>query len=565
MPDGQVEPDQTDQIYTQYMPKKKKKFTKKRAKKYWPLVVVGVLMFIAAVLIYQSVEPEPGISYPGAKSQWEARFKSLIGEKFEALSISQTDKAIDNNYLTTTFSDSFSSLAWVDTEETTLYFDWIGTNLLFPPHISVEEVRGDALLDMFIPTSVVSGNGTVLFRGKHRVTNQEYMIVWGISDNRWKKIDFAALGLSAKDRIIKAVYQASGADEWLIFAQKGDEVVLIRADFNTSSFRSHTLSIAVFNNKHIACGTESCVLYHAQSSEFVTLDLDSFETNTLKNLSRIVAQNNPIQVVVIKRELSQYGWVIGLSFEKQFELWQYAPVFQPQSPLLLIFSQDVEYPGYLSLLSRANDSLFVLWASYFTHAYEIQSNGSVLDLSSRFGWRILKNNPVKVYELLHALYITNTDGRIIRFNDEINTRIDNLFWFNFSPNFLDIVLSKEDAGYIIVGVPGGGTKLYQFIDYGFDLSVARQAVSKQVNFEVKNIGAARINGLDAGLSQAKIKYYLSNNGGTTWQKTEQGQVARFKDQGNDFRWKIKIVPYKKAIPYKSPYLRSINLVYWYEN
>jgi len=119
-------------------------------------------------------------------------------------------------------------------------------------------------------------------------------------------------------------------------------------------------------------------------------------------------------------------------------------------------------------------------------------------------------------------------------------------------------------GYLMAGVPNGGTKIYQFEDRGFNLQGMRQVVSKKVNFAVKNIGAAQISNLDAGVKNSDTKYFLSNDGGLNWEETIPGKIVIFENQdnANDLRWKIVITP-DNGIAHETPYLSSINFKYWY--
>lgn len=583
------------------MTKKTKKNRIENIKKYGPLFIAVVLVFVAAGLLYQRTLPKPEILSPEVETQWDIGQKPLVEkkqtqvkiqpqplteEKFEAPPIKQTNNIIDNNYLTATFSDSFSSLAWIDTQQTSLYFDWTGTNILFPPDIIAQEMTENSVLDTFVPELVQQANSTVVFAGHHMLNKQKEVIVWDRDNDTWKRFEFDTLGIPQNHTII-SINNIPVYNQWIVFTkeEKTHAFYVYEFDFEMKYINQADLGL-IPQGVSTNCGNSTCLIYFKDSLEFFTLDMASLELSREKELQNMVREKDIDSVIIEYVNTKNERWFVGVAQKKGFEIWQYEPFATNRNPVSLIFSQELEYPGHLALLARANGRVFVFWASYFTRAYEIQLNGAVFDLSSRFGWRISENAPVSLYEIADFIYIINNNGVIIRFNNEINARIDHLFWLNFSPSFLKItpVFSKGLAlkpnlrvrplsdtqvpqasvsGYIIVGIPGGGTKLYEFTDLGFDLGAVRQIVSKQVNFEVSNIGAAQISGLEAGLSQSKTEYYLSNDKGITWEKTELGHVVKFKTQGNDLRWKIKIVPYKKAIRFKTPYLDSINFTYWY--
>jgi len=94
----------------------------------------------------------------------------------------------------------------------------------------------------------------------------------------------------------------------------------------------------------------------------------------------------------------------------------------------------------------------------------------------------------------------------------------------------------------------------------------RQAVSKKVNFNVKEIKASRIDKSENLEINSKIRYFFSNNQGIDWIETEIGQVVYFEDTGNDLRWRVIISPLKRTgqEAKNSSEISSINLTYWYE-
>ena len=287
----------------------------------------------------------------------------------------------------------------------------------------------------------------------------------------------------------------------------------------------------------------------------ISSDKNQEDILSLPKITELVTKKNPKQVVITDINGSN-SYIIGLTQEKAFELWIYNPA---EGDIRLLFGKITEYPGHLALLSRANGNIFVLWASYFTLGYEIDNDMRVKDLTDSFGWRISSNNSVKLYEIDGFVYILNEDGSIIRYNDEINVRIDKEFWFTYKPNFLEIIGNS----YLRAGVPNGATKTYQFKDSGFNLRGTRQVVSKKVNFSVKNIAAAEIRRLNAGVENSNTKYFLSNDGGLSWNETTPGQIVIFENQdnANDLRWKIVIDP-DKDVSKTTPYLNSINFKYW---
>ena len=423
--------------------KKKNKFFK-----YFNPVFVVLVITIIGFFLYQRTIQEPLVSFPIESAEIEQEVVEEIVETEEEIT-KEPEKNIpqpvqpklDNGLFTATFTDGFSSQAWLDVEQTDLYFDWTGTNLLFPLSVTTQEI-----------------------------TTQDAL---------------------ANEELTQ------------IFADKSEENSIL----------------------------------------------------SLPEITELVAEKNPKQVVAVKGQGSN-TYIIGLAQEKAFEVWEYDSV---EKNLKLLLGKTVEYPGNLALLGCSN-SVFVLWASYFTLGYEIDNSGVIKDLTNDFGWRVSSDNPVKLYDIDGFVYIINENGLIVRYNNEISVRIDQEFWFTYQPEFLEMA----GNGYLMAGVPNGGTKIYQFEDRGFNLQGMRQVVSKKVNFAVKNIGAAQISNLDAGVKNSDTKYFLSNDGGLNWEETIPGKIVIFENQdnANDLRWKIVITP-DNGIAHETPYLSSINFKYWY--
>jgi hypothetical protein len=248
---------------------------------------------------------------------------------------------------------------------------------------------------------------------------------------------------------------------------------------------------------------------------------------------------------------------LGLAQQNSFEVWEYNSQSKEKK---MILSQETEYPGYLALYLRENGELFVFWASRYSLAYQINSEGAIQDLSDAFGWRVASNNPIFINEYNDFIYIFNQkNGSIVRYNDQICARLDQEFWFNYQPEFLGM-----EKNFLLVQVPGGDKKVYQVDDYGFDLRKKRQVVSEKVNFEVRSVGAAQIIKIDGSFAESEVQYFLSNDGGNSWKETQPGKIVIFEDQqqANDLRWKIVIDPEKEVAP-QTPYINSIGLKYWY--
>ena len=487
----------------------------------------------------------------------------------------------------------------------------------------------------------------ILFFGAHRLSQKKEIVVWRMTltntdmtrtdaEGGWSKYDGEILGFEKDEEILQVKFL--NKNKWLVLsrlngvlklnflelssqgrsASGGKKENLISTPFKT------TENLICQQEAQIECDSEKCLLSCSNEWEFWEINLANKNLQKLEKLSAFLQQNKPEQITIFNFENSGF-WKLGRSNSKWLIVRSQKiakadirenPLSNPresasaseassdkeyqiileqlkadQTLELFAPTQKAEYPGRPSLLQFAH-KIFLFWGSYFTQAYEINAKGEVTDLTPSFGWRISANKPYHLYKLPHFIYIKNEDRSIIRWGGGTNVRIDPQFWLTFSPDFMRIITkSEEDGGYLIAGVPSGGTKVYWFSDSGFDLSRPQTAASVKINFPVAKIAAARITRVDGNSENAKIKYWLSNDGGATWQETAPGEITLFnKTQTdtdltrtntenirvnqrtnprasalveNDLRWKIEITPNQFGTSYTTPYLGAIYLEYWY--
>ena len=544
------------------MKKKVKKY--KYKKKYFipllVLVIAGLVFFLIS-----KIPLEPEISYE-------------VPEVPEAPEVSEIPEIPEEEagYYTATFSDSFSGQAWLDTEKTSLYFDWTSTNLLFPPVIETEELLGPDFLDNFIPEKVSASQNLVLFSGIHRLSKKRQILLWDQGENKWSKFDFARLGFDEREGPL-AVFSGRWPHEWFIFSRQGPN---IQANFlriingSPQPIKGPAKSIGSLQEAQIECSFKECLIYIPEAGFFRFLPDTGFQK--LEILLRRLQEKSPDEIFIFKdRDPGTYllAWSKKKDDFYEFSVWGIE--IMGDEPIIKVILAEGQtrgrYPGRPALLRLENGNIFLFWGSYWTQAYEISPTGGLRDLTESFGWRISAAKTFHLYNFPHSIYIKNEDRSVIRWNDETNVRIDPKFWLTFNPSFLEIIpltltsnVNERDTGYLIAGVPAGGTKIFEFTDSGFDLSQIRQAVSQKVNFSVPAIMAAEISSLQGEAKNAKIECWLSNDAGVNWTKAEVGQKIAFKTRGNDLRWRIRIIPETSCFSYITPYLRSIHLQYWYE-
>ncbi len=557
-------------------------------KRYFGLTTLVLAIIFALLLVYQQTAEEPEVSYPAEPAESEKpeeiQPEQAIQPQKETLEAKPSEGIkISGQFYTATFSDSFSGLAWLDEEKTTLYFDWTGTNLLFPPKIEVKEILTKEVLNNFITEQVGSSEERVLFLGQDRLTGQKQILLWQPDlaqvepgQEQWSKFDFSQVGLEQDIEVVAIRSQQTG---WLVFAQQADQSSIIiyqlsvspeKIPLELSVINKSMLRVEFVKDLQVACGHKLCLIYLSSLSGFWEFNIQSNEFQKLTKLSAIFQKQNPEQIVLapplvrsdLTRSAGQEKWLIAWAKGQQFKLEEYQPADQS---LNVLISQSTKHPGQLAFLLLSDDKIFVFWASDFSQGYRVDFKGRIIDFSSKFGWRISANQKVRLYEFSKSIYIKNKSGSIIRWNQDLNVKINQEFWLAYTPNFLEIIPfnHQSSGGYLIAGVPNNGTKVYQFTDLGFNLDALRQVVSKKVNFSVAEIKAAQISHLQGSEVNSQIEYFLSNNGGENWHQVDLGGIINFETLGNDLRWKTQITPQELSTNYQTPYLSSINLKYWY--
>ena len=149
-----------------------------------------------------------------------------------------------------------------------------------------------------------------------------------------------------------------------------------------------------------------------------------------------------------------------------------------------------------------------------------------------------------------ALYV-GSDGESLALIDPTKDTVQDLSYY-MPPDYQDeywgklpitalLYISETDSLFI----GGDLRKFIQYKDHAF-------IVSRTINSQHKDIKEATVDYTDNG----NIEYYLSNNGGGTWNKVSQNEKLIFPKEGKDLRWKI-------FIKDKDSYTSSITIRYKY--
>ena len=578
--------------------RKKRKYRrrKKQVKRFFSPFLLFTIIIFAIIIVSQKTAPETEIEYNVVEDQVEQQaepedsiIKNIIEQIKEEPVEVEVPADVNIKGKQATFSDFFSSLAWVDSQKTDLYFDRNSTNLTFPTDIRVNQIDARSIFSSFIPTSIASGGGEALITGRNRITRNNEIYLWhlsgsGLDSGLPVEYDWGKTGISNSAEIIQ-IYSLHNKGvgilgNWLVFLSSSSaeqtltSINVVFLDKDAQIIGKKKLG-DFSNNTQIKCGNQNCLMYDPLEMRFWQFHMGSQDLIPLPTLSNKTMAQSPNQVTfshLVSRlgvnPPSKEGWMIGMAKDKQISLFKstWGSSFQVDG-VEEVFEKITEYDGVLSLFTKSDGNVFVLWSGYFAQAYEVSPDNSVKDLTGQFGWRISTGKDVKIFERGQFLYIINDNKSVVRFDGNINVGLNDKIGFEYSPSFLEMIFSNNQTNqeaFLISKVPGSGTKVYSLFDYGFDFNDAKQIASTKVNFNVNKINGARFDNLDFSANNSTINYFLSNNGGQTWIKTELGQKTKINTRGSDLRWKVAIIPSQEIDLNEPVYVRSIKLTYWYE-
>lgn len=102
---------------------------------------------------------------------------------------------------------------------------------------------------------------------------------------------------------------------------------------------------------------------------------------------------------------------------------------------------------------------------------------------------------------------------------------------------------------------GGYSGLEQSFTYKYGDSII---LSKIVDNTIESINTATLTATDSTPSSTSISYYLSNDGGVTWESTTSGSAHTFTSTGSDLRWKAVLNTTDVS---KTAYISNISITY----
>ncbi len=106
-------------------------------------------------------------------------------------------------------------------------------------------------------------------------------------------------------------------------------------------------------------------------------------------------------------------------------------------------------------------------------------------------------------------------------------------------------------------VKNGIVEAYRLNDRGYEQKDKYIWESSRINSGALPIKFGRI---VSAVGEGKIRYFLSNDGGSSWLEAKLGEFVKFPSDTSDFRWKAELLP--SSDQYSSPWLNMIGVEYY---
>lgn len=220
----------------------------------------------------------------------------------------------------------------------------------------------------------------------------------------------------------------------------------------------------------------------------------------------------------------------------------------------------------------------VVYAAYMSRVFQVDARGKVIDYSAHFGnsgrfdaraFGGMRNGELAVYPVIFskdgAWWITSGEGSTKPFLEKISgsSVIDYASLAFSGENTLRAAPGTASHTIVVTG----GAKTYLLRDDGFSQKSVQWA-SSRLNDWNGAISRAVITGVDAsdayktagGVDEGTIRYFLSNDGGSTWTPASVGVPVNFPSTGGDFRFKIELSPSANN-KYVTPWAGTIAVEY----
>jgi hypothetical protein len=244
-----------------------------------------------------------------------------------------------------------------------------------------------------------------------------------------------------------------------------------------------------------------------------------------------------------------------------------------------------QYAGEIIFGSDGLSKLFLLYSAYQGEAFEFRVDPLLKDsvprisASMHFNARVMEEGAIepRIFYKSGAWWIFSVNNRpkLLRIRSGMASDLTDTVISQTAlngtlngANFFAAPAPEANTIYIILS-----DKTYRLRDLGFS-AVSRDGSRRFASWESLRLNAwegeivrgrfIRIvdsqTALNGTLNGAKIKYFLSNDGGRNWAEAELNKFVNFETTGGDFRWRAEL--FSSGSQYKSPWIKQIGVEYY---
>ncbi|MDO8664127.1 MAG: hypothetical protein Q7K44_01035 [Candidatus Liptonbacteria bacterium] len=434
------------------------------------------------------------------------------------------------------FTELFSGTGWMNKEKTDVYQDPKLSSISFPPDYEWQEVP--ALSDGLKDETIIAANGN----GKEVVLIAKGGKIFEFQNDSGPIQQIGQIASAPlKDAMLD--YDDS-AGVWVVAAssESGIEVGPVNRAVPVN---------APGSIDGLVCGNGECLLLAKSAINSFSIANPSALNKvnfppgkSFESLSLGKAKNILI-VGGVRKEGSTYNGSIFKYSAGSLSIINNQSLFSSPYPGTIRFGYDSE-----------NNQILAVYAAYIGQAYKFSVNpllesgvprisaSTIEDFSSFFPQRVMNGNITpKIFKYGNAWWLSSeinqTSTKFIRIEggagvDFAGTLIRGQQSFELLPGF------NPNELYAIVG--SQSPKIYRFIDKGYKKDKKIVWESLRLNRFDNEIISGRFYEIRGGEEGGKIRYYLSNDGGKTWQETKLNEMVNFSKKGNDFRFKAELYP-----------------------
>lgn len=268
------------------------------------------------------------------------------------------------------------------------------------------------------------------------------------------------------------------------------------------------------------------------------------------------------------------GIVIGEEFDEKFLVYRFDgenfyPIITDDITDLNILTGDRK--GGRMAIGGTVDDYLIVYAGYFAKVLRVR-NDSIEDISEFLPLRMTTRGhyPQIIYSpSSYSFYICNTDLRnpslvkiwFDRQKNIIGSADLRQILFSTSPRRLICDYGNENAHLNLYTLEGETWVHYEFLDQGFDQSIVRQVISRDINSNselVKGVYASSFNIYSEKTAEDTYQLFFSNNG-EDYLPAVYNRWFLMETEGNKLVWRI--IFKTGDYPYYSPWFsdfRNLN-------